>query len=88
MEDGPAGIRMGGRGGIESGFERRHEAPDGRLVRPGHAHRRHGPGADLANDLFPHVVPLTGARQIQRLQGQAPRLQPVVVARHAIAIDG
>ena len=84
---GPAGIRAGGRGAIELGLQPRREPVVGGLVRPRPAGRRHEAGAKLPHDLFPDVRVGADIRHVQRVEREPGRLQLLVVAGDAVAIE-
>ena len=53
----------------------------------GHARRRHQARAKFPDDLFPDFRVVAQVREVQFVQQQVGRLQPRVVARHAILVD-
>jgi hypothetical protein len=87
MENGSAGIGMGGRLGVEVAFERRLQPPVRCLVRAPRALRRHGAGLELPDHLLPELRLRPGPGDIQPFERQLPRLQALVMAADAVLIQ-
>jgi hypothetical protein len=83
----PPGIGTAERLAIERRLQPRHQTV-GRLgVRAARPFGRHHARAHLADDLLPQVRVLRDPGQIGRIEGEAARLQPLVVTAHAVAVD-
>ena len=84
---GAPGIRIGGRRPIELGLQPADEAVVGRRVRPRARQRRHRAGAQLADHGLPDVRRIGDPAHVVRVERQARRAQPLVVAGDAVAVE-
>ena len=84
---GAAGIWMRRGGAIERRLEGRDHRGVGRLVGPLLATRRHLAGAELADDLLPHVRMPRHILRRDGVEGEPGLLLVLVVAGHAVFVD-
>ena len=87
MDRGPARIGVGRRDLVERRLQRGGHPYVGRPIGPRPPHRRHRPGAQLADDVLPCLGVVTDPLQIYRIQSEASRPEPLVVAGEAVAIQ-
>ena len=83
-----AGIRVGRRRPVEGRLQGGGHGRVGRPVGPRPSRRRHRAGAELRHHLLPRRGMLGHTLGIQRLEREAGRPQPVVVAGEAVAPQG
>ena len=76
-----------GRRAVERGLQPGDQGGAGTAIRPGAAAWRHRVCAKLADDHFPHLGFRGDVRQVDRVERQPGRSEPLVVARDAIAVE-
>ena len=74
-------------GAIELPFHPRDDRLQGRGVGTPRAGRRHQPGAHLAHHRLGHVHVVAEVREIELIEQQVGRLEPRVVAGHAVLVE-
>ena len=84
---GAARIRVGRRGAVQRGFEPPRQAVIRRPIRPRPAGRRHHARPELPHDLLPDLRGVIDVIQVECIESQTGRLQPVIVTRDAVAIE-
>ena len=82
-----ARIGIGQPRGVEPGLEQGGHGPVGRRVGPRAAGGRHRFRAQLLDDALPELRVVGRARGIRRVEGEARRAQPLVVAADAVAVE-
>ena len=72
---------------VKRGFERRGKRFDAGRIGPSRTGRRHHPGSDLPNNLFPDGGVRMRLCDVERRQHEVALLQPVVVTSDAVFLD-
>ena len=85
MHGGTTRVHVERRRPVERGFETGDERRGRRRIGPRSSDRRHRPSAELPHHLFPLLRVGADLRQIRVVERQAGRLQPLVMAGHAVA---
>ena len=81
--------RIGSSGGcaVEPRLEPRHEGLGRRPIGAGRSRRRHETAVQLPHDLLPGLGIRADVAEVRGLQNEPARLQPLVVAGHAVLRD-
>ena len=84
MDERAAGIGARGLAAIERGLQNADHVLVGGIVGTLDADRRHRPGAELADDLLPHLRVRRGVGDVEGVERQVAGLQAAVVAGDAV----